>query len=79
MVDNIDKKFEVSLGKLFTFTSKVMTKEESEKRTYFCSELIAKCYKHLGLLPEQKSSTQYWPVDFTENRTLNLLEGSFGP
>lgn len=56
-----------------------MTKAESEKRTYFCSELVAKCFKDLGLLSNSKSSTQYWPIDFTEDRTLDLIGAEFGP
>ncbi|CAD8172778.1 unnamed protein product [Paramecium octaurelia] len=38
---------------------------------YFCSELIAKAYKYCQLLPQQKASSQYWPVTFSKQ--LNLL------
>lgn len=53
--------------------------KEYKDRSYFCSELIAKCYKALGLLVTDKSSTQYWPVDFTQAKELSLSNGSLGP
>lgn len=35
--------------------------DHTTTRTYFCSELIAKVLKHVGLLANLKSSTRYWP------------------
>jgi hypothetical protein len=32
---------------------------------FFCSELIARAYKQVGLLHPEKASNSYWPVDFT--------------
>lgn len=37
-----------------------------KEREYFCSELVAKAYKVLGILNHNnKSCTQYYPVCFT--------------
>lgn len=33
---------------------------------YFCSEIVAKAYKKLGILPKSYASTQYWPKHFNE-------------
>lgn len=33
----------------------------SDKPGYFCSELVASTYKAIGLLPENISSSSYWP------------------
>ena len=40
--------------------------EDLKSRKFFCSELIAKIYKILGLLPEDKSACQYKPLDFSQ-------------
>jgi palmitoyltransferase len=42
----------------------MINKEKEQERGYFCSELVAKAYKNVGLLDEKKSSCRYWPVDF---------------
>jgi hypothetical protein len=39
---------------------------KEEVRGFFCSELIAKAYKSIGILDSKKSSGRYWPVDFSE-------------
>ena len=35
--------------------------ENIENRTFFCSELVAACYKKIGLLPQDVSAAQYLP------------------
>ena len=45
---------------------------EDENKTYFCSELVARLYKELGLLDEEKASTRYYPVDFSEKIRLSF-------
>lgn len=52
------------------------TPETKENAGYFCSELIAKLYKSIGLLDQIKSSCQYWPVDFCSEKLTNLLKGA---
>lgn len=34
---------------------------EKDPETYFCSELIAKFYKNIDLLPQDKPASSYWP------------------
>jgi len=47
----LGKEFEISLDKLFTFSSVLHRSEDDDKnKTYFCSELAARLYKELGLL-----------------------------
>jgi len=48
------------------------SKQDEEKRTFFCSELVARLYKELGLLNEDKASTRYYPVDFSEKGSLKF-------
>lgn len=48
-----------------------------EKTEFFCSELVAKAYKHLKLLTTSKGSNTYWPVDFTIRGAMNLEKGSY--
>jgi hypothetical protein len=69
----LGKEFEISLDKLFTFSSVLKRNpEDDEKKTYFCSELVARLYKELGLLDEEKSSTRYYPVDFSDKTRLKF-------
>ena len=42
----------------------------------FCSELVAEAYQRLGLLPEEKPSNDYAPVDFSHNK-IKLLQRNF--
>ena len=55
--------------------------ELGETNGYFCSELIAATYKHLGLLPSDKShpsylpASRYYPLDFSEKGELKLEAG----
>lgn len=46
------------------------------ERGYFCSELIGKALKSVGLLDEKKSSGRYWPVDFAEMSELKMKQGA---
>lgn len=71
----LGKGFELSLNKLFQFKSKMeRTQEEEEGKTYFCSELVARLYKELGILDESKSSTSYYPVDFSQKGGLKITK-----
>ena len=59
------------IGKSYSCNAIKLLKKESEedlegKGEYFCSELVAKAYKLLGLIDPSKSSNSYWPVDFTD-------------
>lgn len=63
---NLGKKYEISALKLLKFESDFNWEAVNEDRGYFCSELIGKALKSIGLLDEKKSSGRYWPVDFAE-------------
>jgi hypothetical protein len=36
-----------------------------EKRNFFCSELVARAHKNMGLIEKGRGSARYWPMDFT--------------
>lgn len=55
----------------------MINKEKKKDRGYFCSELIAKALKSVGLLDEKKSSGRYWPVDFAEKSGMMLKRGAY--
>ena len=66
--------YAVNLGKLRprgSFTE-LLDNEDGKRwveadRTFFCSELIAKCYKALGVFKTEKSSANFYPSDFAVN------------
>lgn len=80
MKKNLGKNYEINFSKLVTLESDVnwdmINKEKNKERGYFCSELIAKTLKSVGLLDEKKSSGRYWPVDFAEKSGLMLKKGA---
>lgn len=55
--------------------AKLLVNKTFYNNAYFCSELVAKLYKTLGLLGKEKSSNKYWPVDFTSKKNIGLLYG----
>lgn len=48
-----------------------------DDKTYFCSELVASIYKNMGLLPQERSASQYWPVSFTSKAGIKLQGGAY--
>lgn len=76
MSNNLGKKYDFSLKEyLFCRNSN----SEEEKEFYFCSSLVAKLFKRLELLDQQKSSTQYLPSSFSNKEKLRLkVDGRFG-
>ena len=41
----------------------------AQDRTFFCSELVAKAFKILGILEDdEKSSAKFFPGDFSQKR-----------
>ena len=45
-----------------------------EDKTFFCSELMAKCFKRFGIIKNDKvSCSTYFPVHFSE-KSENLLK-----
>jgi len=49
-----------------------------EDRNFFCSELIAKCYKVCGIMkPTDEASSNFLPIDFTtQSDRLKLVDGA---
>ena len=46
-----------------------------DQRDFFCSELIAKAYKEVGLLSSEDASHTFMPADFSnESKRLKQLE-----
>ena len=74
--NNLGKKYELSASKLLTFESDFNWETVKAERGYFCSELVGKALKSVGLLDEKKSSGRYWPVDFAEMSALDLKKGA---
>ena len=63
------KKYGLNFTKLMTAKSEAMSQSKQadihEDRQFFCSELVAKSYKVLGLMKDlTKSSTRYYPGCF---------------
>ena len=81
--NSLGKKYDIGALKMLKMESDFNwqeLKEEDQKREargYFCSELIAKCYKSVGLIESKKSSARYWPVDFSEKEGLLLKKGAW--
>ena len=68
------------LGSPYKISAEKLLRKKSileEKEGYFCSELIAAVYKHVGLLPDELSSCQYWPSSFSSNHELLLVNGAY--
>ncbi|CEL98304.1 unnamed protein product [Vitrella brassicaformis CCMP3155] len=40
-------------------------RQGDDEQTYFCSELVAKCLKRLGVLRGSRAASQYWPGTFS--------------
>ncbi|KAL4500404.1 hypothetical protein ABPG72_003355 [Tetrahymena utriculariae] len=69
----LNKKYKFTLGKIMR--KKTSHKEESdqnEDRTFFCSELIAACYKKLAILKEETACSSYLPGHFSLEKDLQL-------
>eukprot|EP01017_Pseudomicrothorax_dubius_P031052 TRINITY_DN3923_c0_g2_i8.p1 TRINITY_DN3923_c0_g2~~TRINITY_DN3923_c0_g2_i8.p1 ORF type:complete len:270 (-),score=51.24 TRINITY_DN3923_c0_g2_i8:114-923(-) len=72
------KKYSISAQKLLKKQSMIAQDEDFKDRAFFCSELVAAAYKRLGLLPNDISSTQYWPGSFSSEYDLPLQSCSLG-
>lgn len=66
------KEYGINLKKIFTSKSEVYSQNNQayikDDRQFFCSELVAKSLKVLGLMKHlEKSCTLYYPGCFEEN------------
>ncbi len=64
---NLGKKYDLSAYKLLKLESDFDWEKvgKEQARGFFCSELIAKAFKSIGIIDPRKSSGRYWPVDFS--------------
>jgi len=47
------------------------------KESYFCSELVARAYQQLQLLPADVACCDFLPVSFSQSNRLQLLQGAY--
>lgn len=72
MLDNNGKQYELNIGKLMRDKSiECIEGDEDgvptlEERTFFCSELVAKAFKEVGILENVDSSTKFRPGTFSQ-------------
>jgi hypothetical protein len=59
--------YQLNLSKILFGARKdsIGNETELEKRKFFCSELVAKCYKELGILKTDKASSNFYPNDLS--------------
>jgi hypothetical protein len=48
-----------------------------EEETFFCSQLVASAYIHLGLMSREKAANLYWPGDFSHDKSLPMANKAF--
>ena len=85
--NSLGKSYSLTMGKLLRRNSKEFS-EGSEKKNYFCSELVADAFKHAGILNQTISCSRslpfiipckwinrYWPGDFSNEKKLTFLNG----
>ena len=68
------RRYGISAAKLMRRRGSTMSFDDKE-RTYFCSELVAKAYKHLELLRSDCPSSDYFPCSFAVNENVPLMFG----
>jgi len=47
-----------------------------EDRTFFCSELVAKAYKILGISVDDRASNAFFPSHFSSKGDIKLVKGA---
>lgn len=62
------------MSKYWTNTNK---EEDNSNREFFCSELVASAYITLGLLSNQISPSQYFPVHFSKEKQLDFVNSAY--
>lgn len=80
--DVIGKPYELTLRKLLAWRTPDAVPASAAAPGFFCSELCANAYQHLGVLSVHRPASEYWPVQFGNGKTLRplpLINGaSFG-
>jgi hypothetical protein len=73
----IGRKFKINAAKLLRRHSTTDSGENIEdNKSFFCSELVASVYKLMGVLSDTVSASQYWPVSFSADKNINLLQNA---
>lgn len=70
-----DQSPKYSWNPMKTLSTRPSLPPNDPKRTYFCSELIAKAYKEAGLLRPSVATAAYYPSYFQKKKDLKLLKG----
>ena len=92
MVDNLETFLSEAIGLKYSISANKLTKQKTtvlkddggntlidKDRTFFCSELVAKAFKCLGIIEDDdKSSSQYYPHHFSSrgDAVLKLTPGT---
>ena len=92
MALNLETLLKEALGREYSLSVSQLTRKESIKhknpdvkfidkdRGFFCSEIVAKCHKIIGIIQNDNiASSQYMPNDFSikgAEGTLKLTEGT---
>eukprot|EP00330_Aristerostoma_sp_ATCC50986_P001784 CAMPEP_0114582516 /NCGR_PEP_ID=MMETSP0125-20121206/6474_1 /TAXON_ID=485358 ORGANISM="Aristerostoma sp., Strain ATCC 50986" /NCGR_SAMPLE_ID=MMETSP0125 /ASSEMBLY_ACC=CAM_ASM_000245 /LENGTH=109 /DNA_ID=CAMNT_0001775501 /DNA_START=1381 /DNA_END=1710 /DNA_ORIENTATION=+ len=81
MVNKIEKFVKATVGKKYKVSATKLLKKKSDfeeeirdDQTFFCSELVAACYKRIGLLPKEIPSSSYLPGTFSEKKKKLTLQ-----
>jgi len=61
VTNTVGKKYGLSATKFIQNIDSPNANKVADDRTFFCSELVAACYKQINLLPSNISSGQYLP------------------
>ena len=81
---NMHRKYHISFDKLTSLNTSYVP-QSKEDEGFFCSELVARVYKKLELIPTRESqesykpACSYFPYHFTEKAELKLLKGKLSP
>ncbi|KAM3135610.1 hypothetical protein pb186bvf_012281 [Paramecium bursaria] len=70
---SLGAEYSFNLNKMFMEVSAIRPnnpQNEGEKRTYFCSELVAKALKEMEVIKTEKSSTQFYPSSFEQGNRI---------
>ena len=70
----VGNKYHLPIGKVL-FHRKTHH-QNIKQRKFFCSELIAKAYKQIGILESDKACHRFMPNNFSSSKELTLKNGA---
>ncbi len=75
VIDRYDgKPFPTTPGLMRSWATGRVRREEIDKETIYCAELVAVTMQHMGLLPSKRPSSWYDPGKFWSGDKLELVE-----